>query len=122
MKLETIEPKFVEILNKMNLFLNKLIKRRTKFNDKYQKEFLPYFTGIKQKLNDPSFLQYLTFGKDFLFIEHIILSSSNKIYSKISQFLVNMEFLFKESLNIFYDYLELLNNLIKLYYNENKNI
>ena len=122
MKLETIEPKFVEILNKMNLFLNKLIKRRTKFNDKYQKEFLPYFTGIKQKLNDPSFLQYLTFGKDFLFIEHIILSSSNKIYSKISQFLVNMEFLFKESLNIFYDYLELLNNLIKLYYNENKNV
>ena len=122
MKLETIEPKFVEILNKMNLFLNKLIKRRTKFNDKYQKEFLPYFTGIKQKLNDPSFLQYLTFGKDFLFIEHIILSSSNKIYSKISQFLVNMEFLFKESLNIFYDYLELLNDLIKLYYNENKNV
>jgi hypothetical protein len=33
-----------------------------------------------------------------------------------------MEFLFKESLNIFYDYLELLNNLIKLYYNENKNV
>ena len=122
MKLETIEPKFVEILNKMNIFLNKLIKRQAKFNDKYKKEFLPYFTDIKQKLNDPSLLQYLTFGKDFLFIEHTILSSSNKIYSKISQFLVNMEFLFKESLNIFYDYLELLNNLIKLYYNENKNI
>ena len=122
MKLETIEPKFVEILNKMNLFLNKLIKRQTKFSDKYKKEFLPYFTGIKQKLNDPSLLQYLTLGKDFLFIEHTILSLSNKIYSKISQFLINMEFLFKESLNTFYDYLELLNNLIKLYYNENKNV
>ena len=122
MKIETIEPKFVEILNKMNFFLNKLIKRQAKFSDKYKKEFLPYFTGIKQKLNDPSLLQYLTFGTDFLFIEHTILSSSNKIYSKISQFLVNMEFLFKESLNLFYDYLELLNNLIKLYYNENKNV
>ena len=122
MKLDTIEPKFVEILNKMNLFLNKLIKRQAKFNDKYKKEFLPYFVGIKQKLNDPSLFQYLTLGKDFLFIEHTILSSSNKIYRKISQFLVNMEFLFKESLNIFYDYLELLNNLIKLYYNENKNV
>lgn len=122
MKLDSIEPKFVEILNKMSLFLNKLIKRQAKFNDKYKKEFLPYFTGIKQKLNDPSFLQYLTFGNDFIFIETTILSSSNKIYSKISQFLINMEFLFKESLNKFYDYLELLNNLIKLYYNENKNI
>ena len=36
--------------------------------------------------------------------------------------MINMEFLFKDSQNIFYDYLELLNNIIILYYKENKNI
>lgn len=32
--------------------------------------------------------------------------------------LINMELLFKDSLTTFYDYLELLNDLIKLYYND----
>ena len=33
-----------------------------------------------------------------------------------------MEFLFQDSQNTFYDYLELLNNLIKIFYNENNTI
>ena len=36
--------------------------------------------------------------------------------------MINIEFLFKDSQNIFYDFLELLNNIIILYYKENKNI
>ena len=73
-------------------------------------------------MNDPTLFQFLTSGKDFIFIEQDMLLYVNKIYSKISQFLINMELLFKDSLTTFYDYLELLNDLIKLYYNENKNV
>ena len=121
-KIDTIESKYVEIFNKMMVYINKLIHRKNKFNDKYNKEISPYFSGIKQRLNDPTLFQFLTTGKDFIFIEQDILLYVNKIYIKISQFLINMELLFKDSLTTFYDYLELLNDLIKLYYNENKNV
>ncbi len=121
-KIDTIESKYVEIFNKMMVYINKLIHRKNKFNDKYNKEISPYFSGIKQRLNDPTLFQFLTTGKDFIFIEQDMLLYVNKIYIKISQFLINMELLFKDSLTTFYDYLELLNDLIKLYYNENKNV
>ena len=121
-KIDTIESKYVEIFNKMMVYINKLIHRKNKFNDKYNKEISPYFSGIKQRLNDPTLFQFLTMGKDFIFIEQDMLLYVNKIYIKISQFLINMELLFKDSLTTFYDYLELLNDLIKLYYNENKNV
>ena len=121
-KIDTIENKFTDNYNKIVAYINKLIHRRQKFNDKYQKDTLPFFTGIKERLNDTSFYQYLTMGKDFIFIENSLISYINKIYSKISQFLINMEIILKDSHNIFYDYLELLNNIIKLFYIENKNI
>lgn len=121
-KIDTIESKYVEIFNKMMVYINKLIHRKNKFNDKYNKEISPYFSVIKQRLNDPTLFQFLTTGKDFIFIEQDMLLYVNKIYIKISQFLINMELLFKDSLTTFYDYLELLNDLIKLYYNENKNV
>ena len=121
-KLDTIEIKFTDNYNKMVVYINKLIHRQNKFNDKYNKGIFPFFKGIKEKLNEPSLFHYLTSGKDFIFIEKDILFYINKIYNKISQFMINMEFLFKDSQNIFYDYLELLNNIIILYYKENKNI
>ena len=121
-KLDTIEIKFTDNYNKMVVYINKLIHRQNKFNDKYNKDIFPFFKGIKEKLNEPSLFHYLTSGKDFIFIEKDILFYINKIYNKISQFMINMEFLFKDSQNIFYDYLELLNNIIILYYKENKNI
>ena len=121
-KLDTIEIKFTDNYNKMVVYINKLIHRQNKFNDKYSKDIFPFFKGIKEKLNEPSLFHYLTSGKDFIFIEKDILFYINKIYNKISQFMINMEFLFKDSQNIFYDYLELLNNIIILYYKENKNI
>lgn len=121
-KIDSIESKYVEIFNKMMVYINKLTHRKNKFNNKYNKEISPYFSGIKQRLNDPTLFQFLTSGKDFIFIEQDMLLYVNKIYSKISQFLINMELLFKDSLTTFYDYLELLNDLIKLYYNENKNV
>ena len=121
-KLDTIEIKFTDNYNKMVVYINKLIHRQNKFNDKYNKDIFPFFKGIKEKLNESTLFQYLTSGKDFIFIEKDILFYINKIYNKISQFMINMEFLFKDSQNIFYDYLELLNNIIILYYKENKNI
>jgi hypothetical protein len=121
-KIDTIESKYADINNKMNAFINKLIHRQKKFNDKYVIKISTYFSNIKQRLNYPSFYQYLITGKDFIFIEQEMLFCINKIYNKISQFLVNMEFLFQDSQNTFYDYLELLNNLIIIFYNENNTI
>ena len=121
-KLDIIEIKFSDNYNKILININKLIHRQNKFNDKYKKEIYPYFAGIKQRLNDTTLFQFLTLGKDFIFIESDMLSYINKIYNKISQFLINLEFLLKDSQNIFYDYLEILYNIIKLYYKENKNI
>lgn len=122
LKIDTVEIKFTNIFNKMEFYINKLIHRQNKFSLKYKKDFFPFFAGIKQKLNDSSLYQFLTTGKDFIFIEQDIIFYTNKIYNKISQFLINMEFLFKDSQNTFFDYLELLTNIIKLYYKENKNI
>ena len=121
-KLDIIEIKFSDNYNKILININKLIHRQNKFNDKYKKEIYPYFAGIKQRLNDTTLFQFLTLGKDFIFIESDMLSYINKIYNKISQFLINLEFLLKDSQNIFYDYFEILYNIIKLYYKENKNI
>jgi hypothetical protein len=58
---------------------------------------------------------------DFVFIEEFIKTKSNKIYNKISQFLINMNILLKSSHKIFCDYLELLNNLIRSFCKDNKN-
>jgi hypothetical protein len=122
-KIDTIESKFNEVLNKMNLYVNKLIKRRDKFNIKYKNQIEPYFIGIKERLNNLSlFYEYLLSSRDFLFIEYYIKFNTNKIYNKISQFLINMDLLFKSSQNLFCDYLALLNNLVKSFYNDNKNV
>ena len=121
-KMESIDFKFDDIYKKMTIYINKLIHRYNKFNDKLKKDIFPFFSNIKLKLNDSSLFQFLTLGKDFIFIEKDIIFYINKIYNKISQFYINMEFLFKECQNIFYDYLELLDNIIKLYYEQNKDI
>ena len=121
-KIDTIEIKLTDNYNKMVVFINKLIHRQSKFSENYKKNFLSFFAGIKEKLNDPSLFRYLSSGKDFIFIEKEIIFYTNKIYSKISNFMINMEFIFKESQTIFYDYLELLNHIILLYYKDNSNI
>ena len=121
-KLETIEPKFNEIYNNMKLYINKLIKRQNKYQDKYKKDMEPYFRGIKQRLNNAAFYEFLSSSKDFIFIHYDLISYTNKILSKISNFLINMELLFKTSHNTFCDYLELLNIMTKSFYKDNKNI
>ena len=122
-QLGTIESKFNEILIKMEQYINKLNKRRNKYNVTYKKEIEPLFSGIKQRLNNEYlFYEYLTNCRDFLYIEYYIIFHSNKIFNKISQFLINMDILFKSTYNLFCDYLELLNNLIKSFCSDNKNI
>ena len=122
-QIDTIETKYIDILSKMKLYINKLIKRKNKFNSYYQKKIEPYFNGIKERLNSFTyFYDFLTSNMDFLFIEYHFILKVNKIYSKISHFLINMSLLFKQSHNIFCDYLGLLNNLVKSFYNDNKNV
>ncbi len=121
-QLDSVDAEFNETFNKMKLYLNKLIKRRNKYNSKNQKTILPYFTEIKKSLNNPfAFYELISSKMDFIFIEEIIISRTNKIYNKISQFLINMDILIKSSHKKFCDYLELLNNLIKSFTKDNKN-
>ena len=121
-QLDSVDAEFNETFNKMKLYLNKLIKRRNKYNSKYQKTILPYFTEIKKSLNNPfAFYELISNKMDFIFIEELIISRTNKIYNKISQFLINMDILIKSSHKKFCDYLELLNNLIKSFTKDNKN-
>ena len=121
-KLDTVESDFMETSNKMNLYLNKLKKIKNKFDSKYKNEMEPYFNGIKKSLNNISiFYDYLTKGKDFLFIEYFIMVLVNKILTEVSQLLINMDILFKSSHKKFCDYLELLNNLVKTFSNDQKN-
>ena len=121
-QLDSVDAEFNETFNKIKLYLNKLIKRRNKYNSKYQKTILPYFTEIKKSLNNPfAFYELISSKMDFIFIEEIIISRTNKIYNKISQFLINMDILIKSSHKKFCDYLELLNNLIKSFTKDNKN-
>ena len=121
-RLDIVDAEFNETFNKMKLYLNKLIKRRNKYNSKYQKTILPYFTEIKKSLNNPfAFYELISNKMDFIFIEELIISRTNKIYNKISQFLINMDILIKSSHKKFCDYLELLNNLIKSFTKDNKN-
>ena len=121
-RLDTVDAEFNEAFNKMKLYLNKLIKRRNKYNSKYQNIVLPIFSEIKKSLNNPNvFYEFISNSKDFIFLEELIISRTNKIYTKISQFLINMDILFKSSHKKFCDYLELLNNLIKSFAKDNKN-
>ena len=121
-RLDTVDAEFNETFNKMKLYLNKLIKRRNKYNSKYQKTILPFFIEIKKSLNNPfAFYELISSKMDFIFIEELIISRTNKIYNKISQFLINMDILINSSHKKFCDYLELLNNLIKSFTKDNKN-
>ena len=121
-RLDSIETEFGDILGKMKLYINKLIKRRNKYNVKYQSIIGYIFQELKKRLNDPSlFYAFISNSNDFIFIDEFIKSKSNKIYTKISQFLINMNILLKSSHKIFCDYLELLNNLIKSFFKDNKN-
>ena len=121
-QIDNVDAEFNETFNKMKIFLNKLIKRRNKYNSKYQNIILPIFSEIKKSLNNPTvFYEFISNSNDFIFIEELIISMTNKIYTKISQFLINMDILFKSSHKKFCDYLELLNNLIKSFAKDNKN-
>ena len=122
-QLDTIESKFTDILYKMKIYIDELITFKKNYNIQYQNEIEQIFKGIKQRLNDSSlFYEFLTMNTDFIFIERDFILFSNKIYNKISQFLINIELLFKFGHTTFCDYLELLHNLVKSFYQDNKNI
>ena len=122
-QLDTIESKFIDILYKMKTYIDELINWKKAYNTKYQNEIDPIFKGIKQRLNDSSlFYDFLTQNRDFIFIEKNFIFFSNSIYNKISQFLINIELLFKFGHTTFCDYLELLHILVKSFYEDNKNI
>ena len=121
-KVETVEPKFLENLTKMQKLINKIIHRREKLINKYKKDYEPlfyYFKDRKEK-GAPELFNDLVCMKDFLFIEYDLISYCNKAFVKIKKFLENIEIIFNDSTNLFCDYLEALKTMIKIYYDENR--
>ena len=121
-KVETVEPKFVENLSKMNKLINKLKHRREKLINKYKKEYEPLFYYYKDRKEKraPELFNDLVCMKDFLFIEYDLISYCNKAFIKIKKFLKDIEIVFNDSTNLFCDYLEALKTMIKIYYDENR--
>ena len=121
-KVETVEPKFVENLTKMNKLINKLKHRREKLINKYKKEYEPLFYYYKDRKEKraPELFNDLVCMKDFLFIEYDLISYCNKAFVKIKKFLKEIEVVFNDSTNLFCDYLETLKTMIKIYYDENR--
>ena len=121
-KVETVVPKFVENLTKMNKLINKLKHRREKLINKYKKEYEPLFYYYKDRKEKraPELFNDLVCMKDFLFIEYDLISYCNKAFVKIKQFLKDIEIVFNDSTNLFCDYLEALKTMIKIYYDENR--
>ena len=121
-KVETVEPKFLENLKKMQLLVNKLKHRREKLINKYKKDYEPLFFYYKDKKEkrEPQLFNDLVCMKDFLFLEYDLIKYCNKVFVKIKKFLKDIEIVFNDSTNLFCDYLEALKTMIKIYYDENR--
>lgn len=121
-KVETVEPKFTENLNKMQKLVNKIAHRRDKLINKFKKEYEPMFYYYKDKETKRAqdLFNNLVCMKDFLFIEYDLISYCNKAFIKVRNFLKDIELLFNDSTNLFCDYLEALKTMIKIYYDENR--
>ena len=121
-KVDTVEPKLLENLNKMKKLVSKLEHRRDKLIKKYKKDYEPMFCYYKDKKQkkSPELFNDLVCMKDFLFIEYELVGYCNKAYVKIKNFLKEIEILFNDSTNLFCDYLEALKTMIKIYYDENR--
>ena len=121
-KVETVEPKFLENLNKMQKLVNKIAHRRDKLINKFKKEYEPMFYYYKDKETKRAqdLFNNLVCMKDFLFIEYNLINYCNKAFIKVRNFLKDIELLFNDSTNLFCDYLEALKTMIKIYYDENR--
>ena len=121
-KVDTVEPKFVENLQKMQKLINKLIHRREKLINKYKKEYEPLFYYYKDRKEKKAIELFndLICMKDFLFMEYDLISYCNKAFVKTKKFLIDIELVFNDSTNLFCDYLEALKTMIKIYYDENR--
>ena len=121
-KVETVEPKLLDNLNKMKKLIAKLEHRREKLINKYKKDYEPLFCYYKDKeqKRSPELFNDLVCMKDFLFMEYELVGYCNKAFDKIKNFLKNIELLFNDSTNLFCDYLEALKTMIKIYYDENR--
>ena len=121
-KLEQVEPKLWENSKNMEKMISKLEHRREKLMNKYKKEYEQMFCYYKEKKQKKSqgLFNDLVCMKDFLFIEYELVSYCNKSFVKIRNFLKDIEVLFKDSINLFCDYLEALKTMIKIYYDENR--
>ena len=121
-KVDTVEPKLLENLNKMKKLVSKLEHRRDKLIKKYKTNYEPMFCYYKDKKQkqSPELFNDLVNMKDFLFIEYDLVGYCNKAFVKIKNFLKEIEILFNDSTNLFCDYLEALKTMIKIYYDENR--
>ena len=117
---ETVEIKFEENFHKMLALISNLEQYRIKYNAEFAKKYLNTFNIFVDKYNELD--NYLINMKNFFSIEYDVVNSANLAIKKAEEFVLNIQKLYEESINIFCDYLEMLKIMIKIYYQENKKI
>ena len=120
LKYEGIEIKFEENFHKMLELISNLEQLRIKYNSEFAKKYVKMFNTFIDKYNELD--NYLINMNNFFSIEEDIVITSNYMMKKAKEFILQMEALYKESISIFCDYLEMLKMMIKIYYQENKKI
>ena len=120
LKYEGIEIKFEENFHKMLEHISNLEQLRIKYNSEFAKKYVKMFNTFIDKYNELD--NYLINMNNFFSIEEDIVITSNYMMKKAKEFILQMEALYKESISIFCDYLEMLKMMIKIYYQENKKI
>ena len=117
---ETIQIKFEENFHKMLELISNLEQLRIKYDSDFSKKYVNIFNVFIEKYNEMD--NYLLNMNNFFSIEYDIVSSANFVMKQASEFILNIEKLYEESINIFCNYLEILKLMIKIYYQENKKI
>ena len=118
-KYETIETKFDENFGKMINLISNLEHYKVNYINNFKKKYAVLFL-YKNKVNELD--KNLLKTEDYLLMEYYIVQDGNKAIKKIEIFLKNIQIFFEDSSKIFGDYLEILKQMIKIYYQENKKI
>ena len=118
-KYDIIEIRFDYNFGKMISLISNLEQYRVNYINNFKKKYSILFL-FKNKVNELD--KNLLKTEDYLLMEYYIVQDSNKSVKKIETFLKGMQFFFEDSSKVFCDYLEILKQMIKIYYQENKKI
>ena len=96
---ETIQIKFEENFHKMLELISNLEQLRIKYDSDFSKKYVNIFNVFIEKYNEMD--NYLLNMNNFFSIEYDIVSSANFVMKQASEFILNIEKLYEESINIF---------------------